>query len=483
MDIFQYSKKLNHLSFFNTKTRKKERFKPLNKSSVTMYTCGPTVYNYAHIGNYRTYVFEDLLRRTLKMFGYQVHQVMNLTDVDDKTIKGATESKISLDEYTKVYKEAFFSDLRTLNVERVEHYPEATNYIPHMIKMIQTLFDKGYAYQGGDDSIYFSIKKFKAYGKLSHIDQKNLKTGGSQRVTNDEYEKDTLADFVLWKSYDSTRDGSIFWESPFGPGRPGWHIECSTMAMEILGKTLDIHVGGVDNIFPHHENEIAQSEACTNKSFANLWLHSEHLIVDNKKMSKSLGNFYTLRDLTEKGYNGRQIRYLLLQTHYKTQLNFTLEGLKASSQTLQRIDDFIYRLNNIKNDASGSSDNRTKLNHFIENFANALADDLNIPEALAYLFDFIRDVNSLADLNKISTQDASDILEGMKVVDTALGIIHNSDVEEKIPENILDALKKRNQARASKDWGKADFYRDFIHENGYTIEDSSKGSRLKKIKL
>ena len=470
--------------FFNTETRKKTHLKTKKNKHVSMYTCGPTVYNYAHIGNYRTYVFEDLLRRVLKMFDYQVHQVMNLTDVDDKTIKGATENKISLDQYTKKFKQAFFEDLRTLNIEKVEHYPEATKYIPAMIDLITSLMDKGYAYKGSDHSIYFSIEKFEQYGKLSNLDKKGLKVGASQRVSNDEYEKDMVADFVLWKSYDSSRDGSIYWESPFGPGRPGWHVECSAMAMGILGETIDIHVGGVDNIFPHHENEIAQSEAHSHKTFATLWLHSEHLIVDNKKMSKSAGNFYTLRDLTEKGYTGRQIRYLLLQTHYKTQLNFTLDGLKASSQTLQRIDDFVYRMKNIKNENPPQVEIKKYLIKLVENFSNSLADDLNIAQALAHLFDFIRDMNTLSDEKKLTNQDAQEVLECLALIDKSLGIIEDKEEKkDQIPEKVEEALQERNKAREAKDWGKADFYRNFIHESGYIIEDNEKGSRLKKIQL
>ena len=336
------------LKFYNTALRQKETFVPLEGRHVRMYTCGPTVYNFAHIGNFRTYVFEDLLRRTLKFFGYQVTQVMNLTDVDDKTIKGAIANKVSLDAFTEPFKEAFFEDLKTLRIEPVEHYPAATDYIPEMIAMIEELLQKGIAYAGGDGSIYYAIQKFPRYGCLSHLHLEELQAGASERVANDEYEKDNVADFVLWKSYDPERDGEIYWESPFGPGRPGWHLECSAMAMKILGETIDIHVGGIDNMFPHHENEIAQSEACSGKPFVKLWMHAEHLVVDHKKMSKSLGNFYTLRDLLAKGYTGTQVRYLLLQTHYKTQLNFTFQGLDGAKSALQRLNDFIQRLNEIE---------------------------------------------------------------------------------------------------------------------------------------
>lgn len=336
------------LKLYNTETRKKEEIVPADGRTIRMYTCGPTVYHFAHIGNFRTYVFEDLLRRTIKFFGFSIQQAMNLTDVDDKTIKGAIEKKISLDAFTQPFKEAFFEDLKILGIEPVEYYPQATDFIPEMITIIQHLIEKGVAYCGHDGSIYFAIAKFPSYGRLSHLHLNQLQAGASNRVAVDEYDKENISDFVLWKAYDPTRDGEIFWESPFGKGRPGWHIECSAMAMKLLGESLDIHVGGVDNMFPHHENEIAQSEAYSSRHFVKHWLHSEHLLVDHKKMSKSLGNFYTLRDLLNKGYTGQQIRYMLLHTHYRTPLNFTFAGLDAVIQTLTRLSDFVLRLHEIR---------------------------------------------------------------------------------------------------------------------------------------
>jgi cysteinyl-tRNA synthetase len=338
------------LKLHNTETRQKEEIIPLDGRTIRMYTCGPTVYNFAHIGNFRTYVFEDLLRRALQFFGYPVNQAMNLTDVDDKTIKGALEKNISLDAFTQTYKDAFFQDLKTLNIEPVEHYPQATDYIAEMIAIIQKLLEKGVAYRGQDGSIYFAIAKFPSYGRLSHLHLNELQAGASNRVSQDEYDKENVSDFVLWKVHDPQRDGSIFWESPFGKGRPGWHIECSAMAMKLLGESIDIHVGGVDNMFPHHENEIAQSEAYSCRHFVKHWLHAEHLLVDHKKMSKSLGNFYTLRDLLKKGYNGMQVRYMLLQTHYRTQLNFTFTGLDGAASTLERLADFVSRLQAIRHE-------------------------------------------------------------------------------------------------------------------------------------
>jgi cysteinyl-tRNA synthetase len=464
---------------YNTATRKKEPLVPLAAGQVKMYTCGPTVYNYAHIGNFRTYVFEDLLRRTLKFLGLQVTQAMNLTDVDDKTIRGAIAKNISLDAFTQPYKDIFFEDLKTLGIEKVEYYPAATDYITQMIQLVEGLLQKGVAYTGGDGSVYFAIHKFPSYGCLSHLHLDELKAGASERVHLDEYDKDHAADFVLWKSYDPERDGKIYWESPFGKGRPGWHLECSAMAMSLLGQTLDIHVGGIDNMFPHHENEIAQSEALTDKKFSNLWMHSEHLVVDNKKMSKSLGNFYTLRDLLNKGFTGVEVRYMLLQTHYKTQLNFTFAGLEAVKHSLQRLNDFIQRLLEINVPGNtGSADE--VLERSLRHFAEALADDLNISEALAAVFELVREVNFLCDQKKILTEDAARILKLLKKINEVLGLLSFEKKAEAIPIELQDALDKRNQARKDKNWALADQLRDYILNNGFVIEDTPSGARLKR---
>lgn len=469
------------LKFYNTETRSKDPLIPLDESKVTLYTCGPTVYNYAHIGNYRTYIFEDLLRRTLKFFGFSVEQVMNLTDVDDKTIKGAIQNNVSLNEYTKPFKDAFFEDLNTLGIEPAEHYPAATDYIPEMIAMIEQLIEKGIAYKGADGSVYYAIDKFSRYGCLSHLKMDELKSGASDRVASDEYEKDNVADFVLWKGYDPERDGSIYWESPFGKGRPGWHLECSAMAMKILGDTIDIHCGGVDNMFPHHENEIAQSEACSGHAFVKHWMHSEHLIVENKKMSKSLGNFYTLRDLLDKGYTGVQVRYMLLQTHYKTQLNFTMEGLESIKHALQRLQDFIIRLNEIKGVESTG-----KVDPVIEKariaFAKALADDLNISVAFAALFDFVREVNTLIDQGALGDNDTEKVLSLLKRFDQVLAVFDFDVKKDVIPQDLVEALQNRIEARKSKNWQRADQLRDLIQSRGYVIEDTPSGARLKKAK-
>lgn len=472
------------IKLYHTESRQKELLKPIHPGQITLYTCGPTVYNFAHIGNFRCYIFEDLLRRTLKFFGFKVKQAMNLTDIDDKTIKGAIEKKVSLSAYTQVYKDAFFEDLKTLSIEPVEFYPAATDYIPDMIKMVEGLLKKGTAYVGGDGSVYYAIKKFPRYGCLSHLHLDELQAGASERVSADEYDKDHVSDFVLWKAYDPERDGNIFWESPFGKGRPGWHLECSTMAMKLLGETIDIHVGGIDNMFPHHENEIAQSEAYSGKRFVNIWLHAEHLIVDNRKMSKSLGNFFTLRDLLNRGYSGKQIRYMLLHTHYKTQLNFTFEGLDAAQGALQRLNDFIQRMNEIeKNGNEQGADELVKpvIDKAFSSFSNGLADDLNISAALAAIFEFVREVNSLSDQNRLGAKQAAQVLEIMKRFNSVLDVLTFKKEDEEIPEAIQKAFDQRLQARKDKNWSLADSLRDFIAKEGYVIEDTPKGARLKKL--
>ncbi len=466
-----------HLYLYSTESKVLERVYPSDEKIVRMYTCGPTVYNFAHIGNFRTYIFEDLMRRAIKFFGMQIKQVMNLTDIDDKTLKGAIEQGISLDAFTSPYKNAFFEDLKTLNIEPVEVYPEATKYIPAMITLIETLLGKGIAYCGHDGSIYYAIQKFPSYGRLSHLHLSELKIGASQRLA-DEYEKENAADFVLWKKYDPERDGKIFWESPFGPGRPGWHIECSAMAMQLLGASIDIHAGGVDNIFPHHENEIAQAEACSCERFARIWVHSEHLLVDNKKMSKSLGNFYTLRDLLQRGFTGRQVRFALLSTHYRSPLNFTFQALEAAASSLQRLLDFVTRLEGIQEEKEyGCIEG--PLQEAEKKFAEALGCDLNISPALAALFDLVRVVNSASDDKRLGKSEAKKVLAWLQRIDQVLGVLF-TEAEEEIPFELEELLKKRDEARESKDWSLADECRKLIGERGFIIEDSPTGSRLKK---
>lgn len=472
------------LLFFNTEKRCKESFAPHDPMRVLIYTCGPTIYNYAHIGNFRTYVFEDILRRTLKFFGYQVIQAMNLTDIDDKTIRGALEKKCTLEQYTLQYKRAFFADIATLGIEHAEVYPEATQYIGHMIDFIQKLIDKGFAYKSEDQSIYFSIEKSKKYGRLAHVKFDQLKIGaGDRHLFDDEYDKENAGDFVLWKAYNKERDGDIFWKSPFGPGRPGWHLECSTMAMEILGPTIDLHVGAVDNIFPHHENEIAQSEACSGRLFVRHWMHSEHLIVDGKKMSKSANNFYVLKDLLDKGYSGKEVRYLLMHIHYRTPLNFTFESMSGAKRSLERMNDFVLRMNEL----AGPGEKQTKevlqfCQKAMDQFSSSLADDLNISEALAAVFGLIHELNAMADSNQITPKDAKTALFVLEEMDRVLNVM-NFEIDENIPQEMQELLVKRENARKAKDWRQSDELRDKILEGGYRIEDTAKGPRLKKADL
>lgn len=471
------------IRLYNSLSREKEWLFPketlLPGQVVKIYTCGPTVYDYAHIGNFRTYVFEDLLRRTLLFFGYFVQQAMNLTDVDDKTIKGALREGISLADFTARYKKAFFDDLQTLSIQPVEFYPAATEYLPAMIEMISTLVEKGIAYRGGDGSIYFAIQRFAKYGRLSHLPMESLKAGASARVASDEYEKEAVADFVLWKKHDPVRDGNLFWESPFGPGRPGWHIECSAMATRLLGETLDIHAGGIDNLFPHHENEIAQSEACTGKLFVRLWMHAEHLLVDHKKMAKSAGNFYTLRDLLQKGYTGAQVRYLLLQTHYKTPLNFTFQALESAKHSLDRLKSCVRRLQSL--DAEILCPEAQRIAHRIESgFREALADDLNISAALASLFDGVREIHVLCEEEKLGHSGAQLLLDTFARLDKVLGLLF-TESPPSIPTQVLDLFQQRQAAREAKNWSLADSLRQEIHALGFTVEDSPKGPHLKAL--
>ncbi len=461
------------LQFFNTLTRKQEDFEPITPGKVNLYTCGPTVYDNAHIGNFRAYIFEDLLKRYLKYKGYDVLQVMNLTDVDDKTIKNSIKQGVPLDEYTEKYKKAFFEDIDTLKIDRADHYPSATDHIPEMVDIIKKLLEKDIAYEI-DGSIYFRISKFPEYGRLSHMDMSQLKSGA--RVSSDEYEKETVSDFALWKAWDED-DGDVYWETELGKGRPGWHIECSAMSSKYLGKHFDIHCGGVDNIFPHHENEIAQSEAANDEKFVNYWLHCEHLIVEGRKMSKSLGNFYTLKDIIDKGYPGISVRYLLMSTHYRQQLNFTLDGLDAARKAIERLWDFYENVSSIK----GGEDNPEveKLIMKVKtDFEKALDDDLNISPAMGALFDFVRDINRLASENKVSANNAKMVLETIDGFDTVLGFLKPEKAD--LNQEIEELIQKRIEARKQKDFATADKIRDDLLERGIILEDTPQGTKWKK---
>ncbi len=466
------------LHLYNTESKTKEIVRPRHGDTILMYTCGPTIYNFAHIGNFRTYVFEDLLRRVIQFFGFKINQAMNLTDIDDKTIKGAVQNGVTLKEFTDPFKKAFFEDLKTLNIQPVEHYPPATAFIPQMLQIIETLLKKGIAYKS-NGSVYYSIEKFPTYGRLSHLCMDELIINASGDNNADEYEKDNLSDFVLWKAYDSERDGQIYWESPYGKGRPGWHIECSAMAMDILGSSIDIHCGGVDNMFPHHENEIAQSEGCSGHKFVQHWVHVEHLLVDHKKMSKSLGNFYTLRDLLIQGYTGQEVRYLLLSCHYRSQLNFTFPSLLAARASLRRIEDLIVRLRSIEMHGQNNKHIYDTLNSAEKSFKEALSDDINISAALATLFDLIRDLNTFCDQEAIGRQEAAAALKLFEQWDQVLGVLPLHKKEE-IPNDLLEFLHKREVARKAKNFSVSDQMREAIFSRGYLIEDTPNGARLKR---
>jgi len=464
------------LKLFNTMSRQKEIFKPLGKF-VKIYTCGPTVYDYPHIGNYRAYMVSDILRRYLKYLGYQVKHVMNITDVDDKTIRNSQKAGVSLKEFTKKYEKAFFEDLKTLNIERVEVYPRATEHIKEMVSLVKTLLEKGYAYKGKDGSIYFSIKKFKDYGKLARLKPEELKAGASG-VMADEYGKENVRDFALWKAW-VPADGDVFWETEIGKGRPGWHLECSAMSMKYLGETLDIHTGGVDLIFPHHENEIAQSEAATGKKFVRYWVHNEHLLVEGQKMSKSLGNFYTLRELLKKGAEPKAIRFILLSTHYRRQLNFTFEELEAATKTVNKLLDFMDRLKELKVD--GHYDMLEEIRDAEKKFNDAMDDDLSVPEAIAAIFELVSKTNKAIEERKISAKGLSAVYETMKKFDKVLGLLEHE--KEEVPKEIKTLLKEREEARKKKDFARADEIRNKIREMGWAVEDTPSGPRVRKISL
>ncbi len=461
------------LVFLNTYSRKKEAFVPIEPGVVELYTCGPTVYDFAHIGNFRTFLFEDLLRRYLIYKGFKVIQVMNLTDVDDKTIAGSKKEGIPLAEFTARYKKAFFEDLKTLNADPAEHYPNATAHIPEMVEIIQKLMKDGYAYESAG-SIYYKISAFPGYGTLPHFKPDELKAGA--RIAADSYEKEEVGDFALWKAWDA-EDGDVFWETALGKGRPGWHIECSAMSMKYLGPKFDIHTGGVDNIFPHHENERAQSDAFVGAPVVNFWLHSEHLVVEGKKMSKSLGNFFTLRDLLARGCSPLSIRYLLLSAHYRMPLNFTFEGLAGAKNALERLYDF---QRNVR-DARDGRDN-VEVGHAVhkarENFEQNMDDDLNVSGALGILFDFVRDVNRLSAAQGLSKNDKDKISDFLTKIDSVLGYLKQPEVS--IDNQVEQLIAQRNEARRVKDFARSDSLRAQLEEMGIVLEDTPQGTKWKK---
>ena len=471
------------LKLFNTLSRSIQEFTPSRQGRIGMYCCGPTVYDFAHIGNWRTFVFADLVRRYLKFKGHAVTHVMNITDVEDKIIKRVRETKTSLREFTGKYEAAFFEDLKTLNCLEPHHKPRATEHIADIIALIEKLVAHGVAYQAADGSVYFSIEKYRAagcqYGRLLKLNFEEMRVG--ERVRSDEYAKESVADFALWKAR-VPEDGDVFWPSPWGDGRPGWHIECSAMSMKILGQSFDLHLGGEDLIFPHHEDEIAQSEGATGQPFVRHWLHGAFLLVEGKKMSKSLGNFFTLRDLLAKGFTGREIRYLLLTAHYRETFNFTLDGLSGARTALARIDECLGKLHRFPDISSISSSTPSRPS-VVTQFENALDDDLNISAAWAAIFEWIRETNKRLAADQISPEEANALGAAWQRMNSVLGLHTSREIEfsEKLDETLQKFLGEREDARKAKDFKRADAIRDELKAKGWVIEDTLKGPKLKKI--
>ncbi|TAM81148.1 MAG: cysteine--tRNA ligase [Acidobacteria bacterium] len=494
------------LHFYNTMGGKVEEFRPLEDKKVRIYTCGLTVYGYAHIGNYRTFVFQDILRRFLKYQGYQVVQAMNLTDVDDKTIRNADAAGLSLRDYTDRFIEAFEVDRQLLNLEKPEFVVRATDHIDDMVKLVQKLEQKGYAYKS-EGSYYFPVEKFPDYGKLSRIDLSGIRAGA--RVDADEYDKANVRDFVLWKA---AKEGEPFWDTALGPGRPGWHIECSAMSMKYLGETFDIHSGGIDLVFPHHENEIAQSEAATGKPFVRFWLHGEHLVVNGEKMSKSLGNVYTLRDLIAKGYRPTAIRYLLASVPFRSTLNFTFDGLHQARQSVERLRNFHYRLTKEEFSTGINAGLEELAANARRKFEEALADNLNTAEALAAIFEMVREGNTAMDHGKFLDGNRGAFLDTLARWDQIFAVLEDNDqaklreygllkgeqevepgeaseagaeldnllTETLDEEEIEKLLSERESARRQGNFARADQIRDELQNGGVLVEDTKAGTRWKR---
>lgn len=440
------------IKLYNTLSRKKETFKPIKEKEVGIYTCGPTAYWYAHIGNLRTFITSDIIKRIFLFNGYKVRHVMNITDVDDKTIKGSRKENLSLKEFTKKYEKAFLEDIEKLNIIRPDIMPRATEHVREMIELIKILLKKGYAYRA-DDGIYFSVNKFKGYGKLANI----KKVESKSRIKNDEYDKENLQDFALWKFY-TKEDGNIFWEAEFGKGRPGWHIECSTMSVKYLGQPFDIHTGAIDLIFPHHTNEIAQSEAAAGKKFVNAWMHAGFLTMKEGKMSKSLGNIYTLNDLKERRFEPLEYRYLTLLSHYRSPMLFSWENMKNARNAYERL----------KNITENLKDDKKINEKYLNKFKEAVNDDFDMPKALSILWEMLRD------------SDASGKYQAIKEMDRVLGLNILKKDKIAIPEEIQVLGKEREKARKSKDWKLADKIREKIRQKGWLVEDTPKGQLIKK---
>ena len=472
---------MNEIQLHNTLSGKVEPFAPQTPGQVRMYTCGPTVYDYAHIGNYRTFVFQDILRRFLKLRGFKLKHVMNLTDVDDRIIANAAAAGVGIREYTEKYAHAFFEDCKTLNIEAPEYWVRATDHIDDMVKLIERLQQKSFTYPS-EGSIYYRIAKFPDYGKLSKIDVSGIQAGA--RVEVDRYEKESARDFALWKA---PKPGEHFWKTEIGEGRPGWHIECSAMAMHYLGETLDIHTGGIDLAFPHHENEIAQSEGATGKPFVRYWLHAEHLLVEGEKMSKSLGNFFTLRDLFAKGYKPSTLRFALASVPYRKQLNFTFDGLQSATSSVERLRNFVDRLNTGKFPAGQGNGMAERIAAAAKEFDSGLADDLNTAEALASVFDLVREANIAMDKGEFQGSNVAAVRELLANFDAVFAVLQDEDAaklkslgysggSEISDAEVEKLVAQRQAARQRRDFAESDRVRKELAERGIILEDSRDGS-------
>jgi cysteinyl-tRNA synthetase len=466
---------MSHLRLTNTLGGKLEPFTPIDDEHVRMYTCGLTVYNRGHIGNFRTFVSQDVLRRYLEYKGYRVTQVTNFTDVDDKTINGARAAGLELREYTQKFIDYFFEDCATLNIERAEHYPRATDpeYIDAMVDLVRKLEERGHTYRS-DGSIYFKVDSFSEYGKLSRIDVSGMKAGA--RVDSDEYEKENVRDFVLWKG---PKEDETSWDTALGPGRPGWHLECSAMGMKLLGETFDLHGGGVDLVFPHHENEIAQSEGATGKPFVKHWMHTEFLLVEGEKMSKSKGNQFTVKELVDEGYSPMAIRYLLLSVYYRQQLNFTREGLRQAETAIRRVDDLLDRLSEVSREGEASEASRETVGRALGAFEEAMDADLNTSAALAALFDLVKEGNTALSSSSMTIGDARVFREAIGRMNQVFGVFGRSE-KLSIDEEVERLIQERTQARARRDFQRADAVRKELEDRGIALEDSPTGTRWRR---
>ena len=473
---------MHEIRVHNTLSGKVEPFVPLKPGEIRMYTCGPTVYDYAHIGNFRTFVFQDILRRFLKLRGFKLTHVMNLTDVDDRIIANSAAAGVSIRDYTEKYIQAFYADCRTLSMESPEHWIRATDHIDDMVALIQRLQKNTYTYPS-EGSVYYRIAKFKDYGKLSKIDLTGIQAGA--RVDNDRYDKESPRDFALWKA---PKPGEHFWETPIGPGRPGWHIECSAMAMKYLGETLDIHTGGIDLAFPHHENEIAQSEAATGKPFARYWMHAEHLQVEGEKMSKSLGNFFTLRDLFAKGYKPSALRFALASVPYRRQFNFTFDGLQQATSSVERLRNFAARLKQEKFPAGTQPAIAARIAQAADDFDAGLSDDLNTAQALAAVYDLVREANIAMDKGEFRQGELAAVQELLANFDRVFAVLEDNDAEKLQALGYADAssglgdaaietlVAERQAARQRRDFAASDRIRKELAERGILLEDAKDGS-------